>query len=292
MKILLTGATGFVGSYLAHKFVQKEHHVVGITRRNLNSNIQSILMCDNFHLAQADLSEGFSFPKEVDAIVHTAAQSPAPGVSVDDYIKNNVVAFQNLIKYACKIGVSKFIQLSSISLYGEVKTKVIDEETPIVNPSPYGMTKYLGELLLRDNIKNFPSVALRLPGVLGRGAQTPWLANVLNLALQGKDVTVYNPDAYFNNVVYLSDLYNIIETILNQNLNGFEAVTLGCAQPLTIEETVGFLIEQLKSSSKIIEGKNSRISFTISTEKARRLFGYDPLPLTEILRKYCSESVK
>lgn len=270
--------------------MQEGYHVIGTARRQPTPGIQSLLTHNNFQFIQADLSEGFLFPQKVDVIVHAAAQSPAPGVSVDDYITSNVVAFQNLIRYASRIGVNKFIYLSSISLYGEVKVKVVDEKTPIVNPSPYGITKYIGELLLRDNMENFPSVALRLPGVLGKGAQTPWLTNVLNLATQGKDIIIYNPDAPFNNAVHLSDLYDIIKTILNQRLDGFEAVTLGCAQPMTIEETVRFLIEQVKSTSRMVETKSDHIPFTISIKKAKRLFGYSPLLLSEILRRYASES--
>lgn len=165
MKILLTGVTGFIGNYFATKWEEKPHQVIGIARRRMQSDLDTSIIC-------ADLAEDVPLNEPVDVIVHTAAQSPAPNITTDAFVRNNVDAVRNLIRYAHSFDVQRFIYLSSISIYGEVSTNLLDENTPIVNPDPYGLTKYMGELLLLDESRWLPSVSLRLPGVLGKGAIT------------------------------------------------------------------------------------------------------------------------
>jgi len=291
-RILITGVTGFIGSHLARELVQKGYHVIGITRSGNTKNISSILKKNNFELIQADLSEKFAFfPESVDVIIHAAAQPMRFGTE-EDYRKNNVTASANIIEYARKAGAGKFIFLSSISVYGDVKEKIVDENTPISNPHPYGRTKLEVERLLEENKDNFAAVVLRLPGVVGKGAENAWLAAVLDSSLKNKEIKIYNPREKFNNVVHISDLCILVEKIVESEAKGFEVVTLGCAGPMGIEDAVKEIVEKTKSKSKITEEKSEKNSFTISYAKAKKLFGYEPMKLSNILEKYVAESTK
>ena len=80
---------------------------------------------------------------------------------------------------AKNVGVKRFIFFSSLSVYGEIKDSIVHETTPILNPGPYGASKLFGEACLKEAEKEMPSIALRLPAVLGKGARRHWLANIL-----------------------------------------------------------------------------------------------------------------
>lgn len=285
MKILLTGITGFIGSYLAAKWQNTAYEIIGIGRKNKARPELRI------PVIYQDLAKGVLLKEPVDIIVHAAAQSPAPGISSDDFVQSNVNSIRNLIQYARRFGTRKFIYLSSISIYGDPPTALVDENTPIVNPDNYGLTKYLGEMLLSDESEWLSCVALRLPGVIGKGAEMPWLKHVVDKIKRNEKVYIYNPDFLFNNMVHLAELEIFISNLINRQFNGFEDVTLGCKEPMTVRETVNYLKTSLNSTSRIQEKSCKRTSFTISIDKACSM-GYRPMSAKQILRKYSLERGK
>ena len=283
MKILLTGVTGFVGNYFASKWQNGPHQVIGIARSKLKSDLQ-------IPVVYADLTQGIPLEESVDVIVHTVAQSPAPGVNTDTFVRSNVETVRQLIEYARCFNVHRFIYLSSISIYGKISSNLVDENTPIVNPDPYGLTKYLGELLLLDEAQWLSSIALRLPGVLGKGAHAPWLAQLARKIKSGIEVYIYNPDSLFNNMVHIKDLESWISHLINTatQFNGFNAINLGCREPLTVRQTVDSLKKYLNSTSPIQEKHTNQMSFVICIDKACKM-GYQPMSAQQILSTFSKE---
>lgn len=282
MKILLTGVTGFIGNYFASIWKNGHHQVIGIARSKVRSDLR-------IPIVYADLAENVPLEEPVDIIVHTATQSPVPGIYTNTFVHSNVEAVRKLIQYARCFNVRKFIYLSTISIYGKISSALVDENTPIVNPDPYGLTKYLGELLLLDEAAWLSSVALRLPGVLGKGARTPWLAQVAEEIKSDREVYIENPNSLFNNMVHLVGLERYISHLINeQQYNGFEAITLGCQNPLTVRQTVDSLKKYLDSTSQIREKRSNRTSFTICIDKACKM-GYKPMSAREILYTFSKE---
>lgn len=281
MKILLTGISGFIGKYLARQWQRTNNHVIGVTR----SPADPLLTIE---VRYADLSEGIPIHESVDVIVHAAAQSPAEGVTLDDFISSNIESVRNLIYYAQTYKVKKFIFLSSLSLYGKVLQPVVNEESPRIDPDVYGVTKFIGEQLLRDQESWLSSAALRLPGVVGPEARTPWLTRTAQRLLGGKPVEIYNPQALFNNVVHVSDLEAFIRYLLAQDWKGMRCFTLGTIEPLTIKQTVDLLREKLNSTSVIKESPSPGRSFIVDVEKAMS-FGYSPMTTEHALSKYSED---
>lgn len=280
MKILLTGVSGFIGSYLAGQWKNGRHKIIGTDMKDRPGSKIPFFICD--------LSSEIKIKEPVDAIVHVAAQSPGVGIKTQDFLGSNVNSVSNLIAYARKFKVKKFIYLSSISLYGKITRSRIDEDTPMVSASTYGLTKYIAELLLRDEEDWLAAVALRLPGVVGKGATTCWLAQAARKLKQNEMVTIYNPDAPFNNMVYLKDLERFISRLILKDFRGFHALTLGCTKPLSVLETVEYLKKCLhaKSKIKIIGAKEA--AFGISLKKAIKM-GYRPSIARQILSAYSRE---
>ncbi|UCD54960.1 MAG: NAD(P)-dependent oxidoreductase [Candidatus Omnitrophota bacterium] len=281
MKVLLTGVTGFIGSYFVSQWKNNPYEIIGIARRNVNPDLQ-------IPVVYADLAEGVSLKEPVDVIVHAATQAYGPDVPAEAYIHSNVEGMQKLIQYARDFNVRKFIYLSSMSIYGKISGNVADENTPIVNPGIYGLSKYMGELLLRDEAGWLNSVVLRLPGILGKSAKICWLAKAAKKIKSGQEVWIYNPQSPFNATIHVADLERFISQLIVTEFSGFEIVTLGCRQPITIRETADSLKKYLNSTSRIRVKDAKKKCFIISTDKARRM-KYNPRTVRETLRAYSKE---
>ena len=281
MKILLTGITGFVGSFLCERLLENGHEVIGISRKKLKNPLKAK---GKLTVLQMDLSQGLDYKKPVDAIVHCAAQSPYNCRGINDYVKNNVLATYSVAEYAKRMRIPNLIYLSSISVYGEVLKPVVDEETEIRNPDMYGMTKLLGENILKENSGTSSLAVLRLPGILGKGAFTPWLAQIFENAKQGKEIKIFNPESLFNNAVHLSDLETVILTLLKKPVKGFEIFTLASNKAMRIKNMISEIIRNSKSASKVRIEKAPKSSFVISIKKAGKMFGYCPMKMEQVLK--------
>lgn len=273
MKVLLTGAGGFIGSYLAKCWEANESISVTGTSRAKPLNNLNVTLCD--------LAKELPFRDNYDIVVHTAARSPSSSTKVTDFIASNIEATRNLVEFALQAGVKKFIYLSSISIYGDVRVPLVDEETEVINPGIYGMTKFIGEMLIKDaGFKS--SIALRLPGVLGPGAKTPWLCNITERFKKNLPVYYYNPEALFNNMVHVSDLEKFITNLFEYDLKGFDIMTLGAKECIPIKSLVEILKRRTESGSKLIQTGKEIKSFIISTKKAESI-GFNPMCADKIL---------
>ena len=283
MKILTTGANGFVGRNLIKHLVGKRiYDVVTLSRKSIDFEQ------DGIEVVYGDLSEKNLLTGHFDVLVHTAAQSPAVGVSMEQYIYSNVIAIQRIVDFARSGGVGKIINLSSISLYGDIGEQVLEESAPIINPNPYGITKLLGEMLLKE-LKELPSVSLRLPGVLGRGNDRIFLSSLAASLIRNEPVTVYNPKSLFNNIVYIDNLVDFIESLFSSQWQGPDFINLASTEPLCMMDVVSTLSSLFRSHSPVFVEETTKTSFSISIEKACRDYQYRPLSTMQSLELYaCS----
>lgn len=137
--VLLTGANSFIGPHVLKHLIAAGHNVTAVGRRPpINTSNTS-----NYITIDLNQRKGFDqLPKDVNAIIHLAAQLPTPSTTVSQLVANNILATRNTISYAIKSGVTRFIYASTRSVYGQVSTAIVDELTPIIDPSTYGLTKY------------------------------------------------------------------------------------------------------------------------------------------------------
>ena len=160
MRVVVTGAAGFIGSQLSERLVGDGVDVIGIDaftdfyeRSAKEANLAALHLSERFRLVEADLrSDALDVHLEgADAIVHLAAQ---PGVrdswgqAFEVYVGHNVLATQRVLDAAVRSGVSRVVFASSSSIYGAAETLPTYEETAPIPISPYGVTKLAGESLL------------------------------------------------------------------------------------------------------------------------------------------------
>jgi nucleoside-diphosphate-sugar epimerase len=273
--IVISGTSGFIGNHLAQQFLKSGDKVLGLSRYNNNS-----IQHPNYNWIQCDLTLVVPELTGIDVCIHTAALSPVPSVSTYDFINNNVVATNNLLQALQKTNCRKIIFLSGVSVYGEVNAPEVNEQTSIINPDSYGLSKLLAERILQEQ-ESIPVCVLRLPGVLGKGASTPWLVRQIRKAILNETITIYNPDAFFNNAVWLDDLVNFIEQLIRDNYNNHQLFLLGAKKKLSIHTIMELIRNRAQSQSKI-EQAEGESSFTLKISNAKKA-GYKPHTMENIL---------
>lgn len=291
MRVLLTGATSFVGRHIL-PLLSATHDVIAHRHLSQVGGKGADRAETPAQWVQGDLSRKDSydvFPSEVDAIVHLAAGSSPEKYSAPELVAINVVGMRNLLQYAKCSEAKYFIFASTLSVYGEITDSVVTETTPICRPDAYGLTKYIGEVLLAEACDRMAGLSLRLPGIVGPGAHRNWLSGVLRDVRSGADVAIYSPDAAFNNVIHVADLSRYVTGLLEDGWDGYAAMPLGADGAITVRDVVQHLIAAAGSNSKIVEKPPRRSPFTISSRRAQTQFGYTPRPVVEILQKFAHE---
>ena len=162
MLILVTGGTGYIGSNTCVKLM-REGYDVAIIDNLSNSNIKKVKIIEELggksvKFYQKDLINRdqidniFEVEKKIDAVIHFAGLK-AVGESVVNplqYYNNNIIGTLNLLECMRKHNVNNLIFSSSATVYGEVNSVPISEESPLMVKSPYGRTKLIQEEILKD----------------------------------------------------------------------------------------------------------------------------------------------
>lgn len=296
MKILVTGAAGFIGSHLCQALLKNSaYHVVGIdqfigpTPATLKTgNIQSLELNSRFqfireNILTTDLSK---LLKDVDVVYHLAA---IPGVRTSwgkdfqPYVTNNIMATQQLLE-ACKhIKLDKFIHISTSSVYGE-KSGAVSEDLLPTPLSPYGVTKLSGEHLCHIYHKNFhiPIVILRYFTVYGP-RQRPDMAfhRLIKQMLENKPLTIFGDGTQTRDFTYIDDCIRgtIAALETSEHIVG-EVINIGGTERSSVLNIISTLEKILgKSANKIflksIPGEPKQTWADIS--KANKLLQYRPV---------------
>ena len=241
-------------------------------------------------LVRTDLIDAGQLAGPFDAIVHIAATSPAPGVDVATLVRDNIDASFALIEAARRWGTSRFIFFSSLSYYGRIEQDVVDEATPVRDPDAYGATKLIVEQRLAELAAEFSSLALRLPGIVGRGAHRHWLASVASRLRAGEPIRAFHLDRLFNNAAHIDDIAALVLAVLAREAwGGFDAAVLGAAGSLTVRETIERLALALGVPAKIEEIAPTNTSFTLSSAHAIARYGYQPMEIGALIDRYGRE---
>ena len=298
MKILITGAAGFIGSHLCEALV-KEHEIVGLDNfcdyydiKIKRNNLKELARYDNFQIIKADirskseLEDVFSQHK-FDLIIHLAAMAGVRPSIIDPvlYTEVNINGTVNMLEQCKKHGINKFIFASSSSVYGNNKKVPFTETDSVDFPiSPYAATKKAGELICHTyhHLENISMVILRFFTVYGP-RQRPDLAihKFVRKILADEMIQVFGNGSTKRDYTYIDDIIDgILRSVdfVNEN-HCFEIFNLGEAKTIslsrmikTIENTLG------KTAQKeILQLQSGDVDQTFADiSKANRLLGYNP----------------
>jgi len=198
-KLLLTGATGFIGKYFIVKY-QANYNVQ--TFSFLNDEISDLKLIDT------------------DVVIHLSALvHQMGGASAEEYERVNVTQTLELAKKAKESRVKHFIFMSSVKVYGEETDEIYNEDTDCFPEDEYGKSKLKAENeLLKLEDEEFKISILRTPIVYGYGVK----ANIKNLISLVEKVPVLPFSGIYNNrsMVYIGNLCNLLNKIIETTSRG------------------------------------------------------------------------
>ena len=261
MRILVTGAAGFIGSHLAQRLLADGHGVVAVDNFDdfydpqvKRSNLRDCLGNTNFRLVEADIRDTDAMDETagegVGLIVHLAAKAGVrPSIAEPlVYADVNVNGTMVLLEAAVKHKVGKFIFASSSSVYGNNEKVPFSEDDSVDFPiSPYAATKKACELICHTyhHLHAIDMTCLRLFTVYGP-RQRPDLAihKFASLIEKGKPIPIYGDGTMMRDFTYIDDIIEGIACSINR-CGGFEIYNLGQSEPITVNDLVDKLEQAL-----------------------------------------------
>ncbi len=240
MRVLVTGASGFIGSHLVERFIRDGHHVTALDLAGKKKTYTVDLV------KEKNLKKYF---QRIDWVFHLAGASDIiPSIVRPlEYHAANVTATVNVLEASRKAGVKRFLYAASSTCYGIPDTCPTPETAPIRPQYPYALTKYIGELyaLHWAKVYNLPVVSLRLFNVYGPRSRIsndygPVFTTFMAQKLAGSPFTVVGNGKQTRDFTYISDVVEAFITAARSNVTG-EVFNVGSGGTYSVNHLVKLL---------------------------------------------------
>ena len=302
-KILVTGGVGFIGAYLVKKLLEKKHKIL------IFDNLSTIGGIKYLNKSCKFIKGNLENPKDVkkiskwkpEIIFHLAAQSAGESAysnPKNDYLSNGFGTY-NLCVLAKKINLKHFIYASSVAVYGSNPNKKINEKTLIKPDSIYGVSKYVGEMFINQELKKTKTktTILRVFNTYGPGEDLNFLKKGMvsiysSYIWRNKPIIVKGSLDRIRDITYIDDVVNILyQTIHNKNLKKNEVINLSSSNCLTVKKLIDqIILASKKKYVKIIVTKgtpgDSKIFHSCNRKLLKLYPGFKFTTINEGLKKY------
>jgi dTDP-glucose 4,6-dehydratase len=293
MKILVTGGAGFIGSNFIRYVLglRKGYEVVNYDKLTYAGNLANVASLErnpNYHFIRGDICDPAAVETAIkgsDAVLHFAAEShvdrsiyqPATAIGT------NVMGTSILLQAARAAGVSRFVQISTDEVYGDIPPgEVADEISRIAPSSPYSASKASADLLALSYARtySFPAMITRSSNNYGP-FQFPekFMPLMIMNALDGKPVPIYGDGKQQRDWLHVEDNCRGILAVLEHGRIG-EVYNIG---GLDIVENLTLAKRLLRLTSKpesllfhVQDRPGHDRRYALSCEKIKRELGWEP----------------
>ena len=290
MKILVTGATGFIGRYIVNRLLENGHTVrawyrAGSDRGGFRDDGKSVAWIEG-DLADADSVK--PLVADCDAVVHGAL---ARGGAASEYVATNVLGSIRLIESARAAGARRFVFISTCAVHERIlDDRPLDEAHPLWPHGHYGAHKAAIEKFVHSFGlgEGFPICALRPTGVYGlrRPARNSrWLGLVRDV-MAGRDIA--SPAG--GKEVHVEDVARAVDLLLNADAPAVTGEAFNCYDRYVADQDIARIAVRLTGSGSHVAARNRGPRHQIDTSKLRALsmtFGGD-----ERLEAYVRELIE
>lgn len=277
MTILITGASGLIGSHLYERLIKDKVKVVGLTHKKCD-------ICN--HDAVSRAIELY----HPDTVFHFAAHLPS--TANPDFIKVNITGTSNLLDACYRAGVKNFLYASSMSVYSTPPRLPVDEKHPTRPDDAYGKTKLVGELLCECYSRVMKTVVVRFSSVFGLGDNSRVAYYFMQAAVSGQAIQVDGGGGQSSDFIYVDDAVRGAILAMEKGKSG-EVYNIGSGQETSVLELANLIAELVEPNVEVkLSGKPATRPFRFVADigKARRELGYVPGSLIDGLKKYLNET--
>ena len=263
MKILLTGAAGFLGSHISKKLIDNNHNVIGLDDLSTGSikNIEQLINHPKYSFVEHDVR--IPYQAQVDAILNFACPASPINYQKDPVrtIETNFLGMINLLHLANETG-ARIIQASTSEIYGD-PTQSPQKESYWGNVNPIGIRscydegKRAAETLCFDYKRqhNLDTRVIRIFNTYGPNmaiGDGRVISNFIVQALRNEPINIYGDGKQTRSFCYVSDLVEGIYKLLQLERNPDSPINLGNPNEFTIIEIAKVVIDITKSKSEIV----------------------------------------
>jgi UDP-glucose 4-epimerase len=293
LRVVVTGAAGFIGSHLSERLLAAGHDVVGIDcfsdfydRETKERNLLQSRRHATFHFEEADLVDAdlATLVDGAGVIYHMAGLDgvrPSWGNQFDRYVRDNVIATQRLLEALKGTPVKRMVFAGSSSVYGDAEM-FPTKESALPHPlSPFGVTKLAAEHLTHLYTRNYaiPVVSVRYFTVYGP-RQRPDMAfsRFMQALIAGDDIEVFGDGEQTRDLTYVSDAVEgtikaSTADVVGQvfNLGGGSRVTVNQVLAM-LEEISGLKVRRKNLPATPGDPRHSGASINLARER----LGWEP----------------
>lgn len=296
MKVLVTGAAGFIGSNLAEKLARRGDQVIGLDNfddyydpAKKRANEQRLNRYDNFKMIEADIRDRkgvfdiFS-QEEFDAVAHLAALAGVRNAVKypELYVEVDFNGSQNLMDAAREQDVGNFVFASTSSVYGNTRQIPFLESDSCDRPlQPYAAAKRAVEILgyTYHHLFDLNFTAIRFFTVYGPNGRPDMMAYLLADSItKGREIPLYNNGEMYRDWTFVEDITDGVVAALERPL-GYEIINLGRGEPVLLNDFVQMMESLAGQRANLVEAPKLAADVVrtyADIGKARHLLEYDP----------------
>jgi dTDP-glucose 4,6-dehydratase len=293
MRLLITGGAGFIGSHFIRHILglYPDYQVTNLdklTYAGNPENVAEVANHPNYRFMKGDIADRELVDRlasETDAIVNFAAETHVDR-SIEDstpFLTTNVLGTHALIEASLKHKHSRFIQISTDEVYGDINEGFFTETSPLRPSSPYAASKASAELLVQSYVRTFglPAIISRCSNNYGPN-QYPEkiLPFFIKRLMAGQTAPLYGDGSNVRDWLHVSDHCRAVDLILHRGQNG-QVYNIGSNNEHTNLEITQRMLRILGLPEDRIEFVKDRpghdVRYAIDAHKISKELGWEPL---------------
>lgn len=296
MKVIVTGAAGFIGSHVAEKLARRGDEVIGLDNFNdyydparKRANERRLQVYPNFRMIEGDIRDrqhvfDLFEAEKFEAVAHLAAMAGVRKAIEDPelYVQVDYNGTQNLMDAARAFRINNFVFASTSSVYGDTKQIPFIETDPCDRPlQPYAAAKRAAEILGFSYYHLFKLnfTVIRFFTVYGPHGRPDMMAYlVADSITKGKPVPLYEGGQMWRDWTFVDDITDGVVAAVDQPL-GYEVLNLGRGEPVLLKDFVEVLEDLAGKDANLVDTPKIAadvIRTYADISKARQLLGYNP----------------
>jgi UDP-glucuronate decarboxylase len=300
MRVLVTGAAGFLGSHLADRLLERGYSVTGLDnlQTGRRSNVAHLKNHPRFGFVKHDIIQPFD--GAFDVIFNFACPASPPHYQKDPLstVRTCFIGADNLLALALKTG-ARFVQASTSEVYGDPDVHPQTEDyrgsvNPIGPRACYDEGKRAAETLCFDYRRQH-GVDLKVARIFNtygprmNAGDGRVVSNFVVQALRGDDITIYGDGRQTRSFCYVDDLIDGIMKLVDSPADVTGPINLGNPGEFTVAELAKLVLEMTGSKSRVVHRPlpaDDPLQRRPDITRAKSLLGWEPrIPLEDGLQR-------